>query len=360
MTSNAGLRRVPRLLPAALLLSMASHLALASDGVLEIHQACVATGCVPGDAAGFPVTLTTSGSYRLTSNLTVPDANTTAIQLGPNADRSTIDLNGFAILGPTVCSTFTGSCAPIGTGHGIAADAGTTEVGVRNGRVVGMGDHGLFLQNRDYVFGVTAQSNGGIGIEVGAHSSVIDSQAITNGGTGIFVDENTSATVFNNARQSLIQGNLSVRNAIVTFGGRDIVGGRDTGGNVCSDGSCAEAGRRRYYLSLAIVGGGSAGTVCDPGFGVASVWELHDPSALRYDVDRGFTDNAGTGPPRPGLQGWAYMDSSLGNCSDWSASTGNGTYISLEENPALQEVGPWLIQVAGCSTTGARVWCIER
>ena len=53
--------------------------ALAVDGVLEINQACaVNTGCSTGDTAGFPVTISTSGSYRLTSNL---ESNAPAIDM---------------------------------------------------------------------------------------------------------------------------------------------------------------------------------------------------------------------------------------------------------------------------------------
>ena len=166
--------------------------ALAVDGVLEINQTCAEnTGCFSGDAAGFPVTISVSGSYRLTGNLQVPDADTTAIDLAPGASRSSIDLNGFTILGSTSCSII-GTCSPLGTGHGIAASS-ATDITVRNGRVVVMGDHGVFLQNRDYVQGVVAQSNGGVGIEVGPFSNVIECQAISNGGAGILIDENTSS-----------------------------------------------------------------------------------------------------------------------------------------------------------------------
>jgi hypothetical protein len=44
---------------------------MAVDGVLEINQACVSVGCFPGDLAGFPVTISSTGSYRLTSSLDV-------------------------------------------------------------------------------------------------------------------------------------------------------------------------------------------------------------------------------------------------------------------------------------------------
>ena len=82
---------------------------LASDGVLEINQACAQSGCFGGDTGGWPVTIIREGSYRLTDNLTVPDENTSAIEVGAN-DVS-IDLNGFSINGPVTCSGSTSVCS---------------------------------------------------------------------------------------------------------------------------------------------------------------------------------------------------------------------------------------------------------
>ena len=40
----------------------------ATDGAVELNQTCaVQTGCLADDAAGFPVTIATPGSYRLTA-----------------------------------------------------------------------------------------------------------------------------------------------------------------------------------------------------------------------------------------------------------------------------------------------------
>jgi len=67
--------------------------------VIRIDQASAKAGDVtPGDAPGFPVTITRPGSYRLTSNLRSPSA--VAIQI--DADGVTLDLNGFAIIGTYV------------------------------------------------------------------------------------------------------------------------------------------------------------------------------------------------------------------------------------------------------------------
>ena len=53
---------------------------LAAEGVILINQAAALTGGITGgDAVGFPVTLSTGGSFRLAGNLRVPDENTTAI-----------------------------------------------------------------------------------------------------------------------------------------------------------------------------------------------------------------------------------------------------------------------------------------
>src|SRR2546421_5801594 len=73
------------------------------DGVVLINQnAALAGNVTPGDAPGFPVTISVSGSYRLSGNLVVPDANTTAVEI--TAADVTIDLNGFSVIGPTVCT----------------------------------------------------------------------------------------------------------------------------------------------------------------------------------------------------------------------------------------------------------------
>lgn len=152
------------------------------DGVLEINQTCaVNSGCFPGDSAGFPVTITTEGvSVRLTSSLAVPDENTTAIQVF-GADV-TVDLNGFAISGPTVCSGSPLTCAPTGTGIGVSGGRTT----VLNGSVRGMGDSGVSLTGSGaHVSGVRAVSNGSRGIWAGEYAVVTNCVARENGSTGI-------------------------------------------------------------------------------------------------------------------------------------------------------------------------------
>jgi len=161
----------------------------AVDGVVLINQnTAVAGGVTPGDAPGFPVTISQSGSYRLSGNLVVPDANTTAIEI--TAGWVTIDLNGFSIIGPTVCTTTaTPGCSPTGTGEGIVARPGARSVRVFNGTVHGMGSNGIDLdipdnfQAPNFTIGsvenVTADNNGGFGIS--ANAGVFTSVAFQNG-----------------------------------------------------------------------------------------------------------------------------------------------------------------------------------
>jgi hypothetical protein len=128
----------------------------------------------------FPIVISQPGSYRLRSNITVPDENTTAISV--QADYVTIDLNGFTIQGPVVCTgTPVTSCSPSGgTGSGVDA-TGHVGVTVRNGTVHGMGKYGIFFVDR--VENVTVGSNAKEGIYGG--STVTNCIANGNGRSGI-------------------------------------------------------------------------------------------------------------------------------------------------------------------------------
>ncbi len=70
--------------------------ATADEGRREINQACAALGCFPGDPAGFPVVITTPGSYVLTGNLGVQNLDSQGISIQIDGVLI-IDLNGFEI-----------------------------------------------------------------------------------------------------------------------------------------------------------------------------------------------------------------------------------------------------------------------
>ena len=82
--------RLDRTLAVALLAAFlgSTHAARAAEGVIEINEDSVQAG------GGFPVTITGPGSYMLTSNLVVTNANQSALVLSGN--EITLDLRGFA------------------------------------------------------------------------------------------------------------------------------------------------------------------------------------------------------------------------------------------------------------------------
>lgn len=184
---SPGRRALPLgVLPLAGLL--VAPVASAIEGQLEIDQRCAElTGCFAGDTPGFPVTLNGApgSSYRLTSNLQVPDASTTAIQIATSGID--LDLNGFAILGVTSCSGSPNSCAPTAIGSGVAVVDPEVhiDVSVHDGVVARMGSDGLRLGRGGRVEHVRAIFNAGHGISVGDFGRVSRSVALRNGTHGI-------------------------------------------------------------------------------------------------------------------------------------------------------------------------------
>ncbi len=169
--------------------------AMAVDGVLEINQACVSVGCFPGDLAGFPVTISSTGSYRLTSSLDVTGEGSpqSVSAISVTAGDATLDLNGFSILGPVTCSggsptSPVTSCAPSGgSGNGIGTSP-NTQVVIRNGQIRGMGARGIFCFGRCRIEDVVLSHNGLLGISTqNVETLILRSVADSNGGDGFFV-----------------------------------------------------------------------------------------------------------------------------------------------------------------------------
>jgi hypothetical protein len=134
----------------------------------------------------FPIIISAPGSYRLNSNLDVTATgqanpeNLDAIQI--TAEGVTLDLAGFQIKGPTVCTgaPWVTSCAPLGTGRGIFSSANVT---IMNGAVTGMGNNGIEVGSTSSVKNLNARSNGNYGIHGGG--TMTGSTAARNGARGI-------------------------------------------------------------------------------------------------------------------------------------------------------------------------------
>lgn len=223
-----------------------------------------AGGITSGDAPGFPIEITRSGSYRLTGNLTVPAG---AFGIIVEADDVTIDLNGFTIRGPVECTTL--SCnvsstpsrgiAQVDFFQGMSVYNGTVrgfDVGIVTNRRGNVRDvhvshnlsYGLIALEGSVVEGVVASlnRNGGIYARRGvvsrsqAHrnlghgfvlsgSQLLDSQATNNGAYGLRTQNDLSAGKSAYGR-SLFSGNVQ--------GSLNGVDGVGIGGNLCAGTPC--------------------------------------------------------------------------------------------------------------------------
>jgi hypothetical protein len=226
-------RRVAALsfaLVASALVSSAAH---AVDGVVEINQACAAVGCLSGDDPGLPVTISTSGSFRLTSDLVVPDANTTGVFV---ADDATLDLNGFAIRGPITCSGEpVASCSATGAAAGISTGERARIIG---GTVRGFGT-GIATNQDARISDVIVSNNSGTGVSTSRGTSIHASTIVTNGSSGVtatsgggFV-EVSACTIRGNGQYGVnASGGLVIENRL-QFNGleglRSATGGGDAG-----------------------------------------------------------------------------------------------------------------------------------
>ena len=177
-----------------------AHPAHAVDGVIEINQSkALAGGVTASDTPGFPVTLATGESYVLTSNLNAAGAPAATALLA--ADDVTIDLNGFEIVGPHVC-TGQGSgisCPNVGSGDGIGGLP--TNVAVKNGTVRGFG-RGIWVTSRSRIEQVNVRENRLAGISMGGRGHIVrDCVVERNGAEGIWVNI-----------QSVVTGNTATGN----------------------------------------------------------------------------------------------------------------------------------------------------
>lgn len=216
----------------------------ASAQAVITQNSALAGNVTPGDAAGFPITITQPGSYKLMSNLVVP-AGTGGIEI--KSDNVTLDLNGFTIAGPTTCTRTTATmavtCSTTTGGYsnvGVKLNATGGMATVRNGSVQGFmigvfGDYGwLNVDNLSVKFnsymGVAltmggtlsnsrVQYNGSYGVNV-TGSAINRVDVSYNGGFGIYGDRmspvSDSTVSYNKGigvRESTLKGVTLINNA---------------------------------------------------------------------------------------------------------------------------------------------------
>ena len=174
-------------------------------GVITISQKTTERGGVTSsDKSGFPVTIDSPGSYRLVSNLTVPDGNTTAIEIDSN--NVTIDLNGFSIIGPV--------SSGLGRGINSTSYAGDN-VTIINGSIIGVGNFGIFVRDNCRIENVHAISNGLVGISTGAECTIKGNIVANNDNSGIIAGSGSTVS-YNIAEQNGSRG-IDCNNSVVTW-----------------------------------------------------------------------------------------------------------------------------------------------
>lgn len=179
------------LLPAALLLALSAH--GGAHAQIAIDQDMAMNGTLPGDAAGFPITLSQPGHYMLMSNLVVP-LNVNGIVI--TAPGVTLDLNGFTVSSSIECTqnhtTLNVNCSGIAVHDGaLNSRSGIVIEGmgarVRNGSVSGFRGHGVRMSRANSrVEGLRVFSNRYHGISTsGGHAHISETHVFLNGGAGI-------------------------------------------------------------------------------------------------------------------------------------------------------------------------------
>ncbi len=190
----------------------------------------------PLSQLNFPIKISTAGSYILNSNLKVQSPNTTAILVKVN--NVSIDLNGWSIIGPAVCTGCPASC--IGTGFGIGIDtaSGVSNLRITNGTITGMGSEGILAGDNTVVENVRAIGNGCDGIAFPFDFKISNSVANYNGCNGI----NTGAAGLVQSNVANCNTNIGLflatdvaftQNSVVGNGIANCVFGVDLGHNYC-------------------------------------------------------------------------------------------------------------------------------
>jgi hypothetical protein len=147
----------------------------AVDGQALINQSTVMA------AGGFPYKILQAGSYKLSGNLTVTAIGTDGIEI--DSDNVTLDLNGFAIIGPGSCAGSPLQCTTQ-TSRGVLSFGYSNTV--KNGAVQGFG-YGVYVTGSGMVDDVQAKANSLAGIYVNGSGAVLARcTAVFNGQRGIF------------------------------------------------------------------------------------------------------------------------------------------------------------------------------
>lgn len=220
-------------------LTLAAAPAGAVDGAVLITQAKAIAGAVtPGDAPGFPVTITAGGSYSLASNLQVPAGLTGILVTGVEV---TIDLNGFRITGG-------------GGGGGIGINGRQRGLTVRNGTIRAFGGEGIASAGAMLIVSDMRVEENAVGIRANTTANrITDSTVYGNRGLGIWC-----------GTACFVAGNVVAANSgfgVLVGNGSTILGNSvtaNTGSGLAADTSGAVPATAGFGNNTIIGNGGNA------------------------------------------------------------------------------------------------------
>lgn len=280
----------------------------AVDGVLELsHPSAL--------AAGYPITIATSGSYVLTSNLTPPAGVGAIVVSAPNVE---IDLNGFSVTGA-------GGAAATGI---VGSSVGLV---VENGTITGFSGPGVALGGEAKLLELHVSANGGGGV-IGAAACLIENSVIAgnSGGPGL---EAFGCKIENNVIEAnggpgiLGDKNLIDRNRLSSNAGSGIeapgggaqisnnVIASNTGAGISCGASCT------IHHNTIESNGGSGAILSGPGSSFTSNSVSFNGTApgLSIVVLSGYSNNTMTGNVGPEVAPGAHPTDAFFNICDGAA-----------------------------------------
>jgi hypothetical protein len=132
----------------------------------------------------------------------------------------------------------------------------------------------------------------------------------------------------------------------------------------------ASTGMRQFYQTKGQYDGSEASTACEEGYHMASLWEIADPSNLKYNTALGISwQDSGSGPPaidygwvRTGYVNYTSYGAGEANCDAWSSDSYShwGTVVVLpwDWTAEWDDMNVWTASVIECGYSQF-VWCIE-
>jgi hypothetical protein len=143
-------------------------------------------------------------------------------------------------------------------------------------------------------------------------------------------------------------------------------------GQVNNPGGPPQFGPRRFYLTNTEHKGNEALSACAEGYHMASIFEIFDPSNLKYDTTLGLTlADSGSGPPAQ-KDGWirtGRFEQATGvlgenNCNVWNSDFEfhYGSAVHLSFGDVSFEIRGWNFGGPGGYTscaTSQHVWCVQ-